>query len=120
MGERQHTTTFYLMFRVGPLGAVQGLNHCGAFAAHEQNKIGPLTDLKLSQEAIRTSINEELIEIYNSLFDFKLTLQSGDICPRQTSTKSVLPPTNTVTTSVVFWTSTRRLRNFRGCHSREY
>ncbi|KAL2731166.1 hypothetical protein V1477_015601 [Vespula maculifrons] len=35
---------------------------------------------------------------------------------RGTTTKSGLGPNFTVTSSVVLWTSTRELRNFRGCH----
>ncbi|KAL2731164.1 hypothetical protein V1477_015599 [Vespula maculifrons] len=35
---------------------------------------------------------------------------------RETTTKSGLGPTYTVTTSVVLWISTRELRNYRGCH----
>ncbi|KAL2731162.1 hypothetical protein V1477_015597 [Vespula maculifrons] len=35
---------------------------------------------------------------------------------RETTTKSGLGPTFTVTSSVELWTSTRELRNFRGCH----
>ncbi|KAL2734960.1 hypothetical protein V1477_013486 [Vespula maculifrons] len=35
---------------------------------------------------------------------------------RQKTTKSGLGPTLTVTSSVELWTSTRELRNIRGCH----
>ncbi|KAL2737186.1 LOW QUALITY PROTEIN: uncharacterized protein V1477_012142 [Vespula maculifrons] len=53
-------------------------------------------DLKVFADVIRASIREQLIRIYNSLFDLKLNLR--------------------ITSSVVFWTSTRELRNFRGYH----
>ncbi|KAL2744935.1 hypothetical protein V1477_007477 [Vespula maculifrons] len=43
-------------------------------------------------------------------------MQSGDTRLRETTTKSGLKPTFTVTSSVVLWTSTRELRYFRGCH----
>ncbi|KAL2734989.1 hypothetical protein V1477_013515 [Vespula maculifrons] len=39
---------------------------------------------------------------------------------RETTTKSGLGPTLTVTSSVELWTSTRELRNFRGCHPCKY
>ncbi|KAL2734990.1 hypothetical protein V1477_013516 [Vespula maculifrons] len=39
---------------------------------------------------------------------------------RETTTKSGLGPTFTVTSSVVLWTSTRELRNFRRCHPCKY
>ncbi|KAL2731111.1 uncharacterized protein V1477_015616 [Vespula maculifrons] len=35
---------------------------------------------------------------------------------REKTTKSGLGPTLTVTSSVVFWCSTREPRNFHGCH----
>ncbi|KAL2745263.1 uncharacterized protein V1477_006680 [Vespula maculifrons] len=43
-------------------------------------------------------------------------MQSRDSQLRETTTNSGLGPTFTVTSSVVLWTSTRELRNFRGCH----
>ncbi|KAL2734998.1 hypothetical protein V1477_013524 [Vespula maculifrons] len=43
-------------------------------------------------------------------------MQSRDTRFRETTTKSGLGPTFTVTSSVVLWTSTRELRNFRRCH----
>ncbi|KAL2734951.1 hypothetical protein V1477_013477 [Vespula maculifrons] len=43
-------------------------------------------------------------------------MQSRDTRFRETTTKSGLGPTFTVTSSVELWTSTRELRNFRGCH----
>ncbi|KAL2744933.1 hypothetical protein V1477_007475 [Vespula maculifrons] len=43
-------------------------------------------------------------------------MRSGDTRLREMTTKSGLKPTFTVTSSVVLWTSTRVLRNFRGCH----
>ncbi|KAL2740047.1 hypothetical protein V1477_010517 [Vespula maculifrons] len=43
-------------------------------------------------------------------------MQSRDTRFRERTTKSGLGPTFTVTSSVVLWTSTRELRNFRGCH----
>ncbi|KAL2750532.1 hypothetical protein V1477_001322 [Vespula maculifrons] len=57
-------------------------------------------------EVIPASINEQLIE-----------LRSGDTRLREGTTKTGLRPTLTVTDSVVFWTSTRELRKFRGGHS---
>ncbi|KAL2731210.1 hypothetical protein V1477_015538 [Vespula maculifrons] len=39
---------------------------------------------------------------------------------RETTTMSGLGPTFTVTSSVELWTSTRELRNFRGCHPCKY
>ncbi|KAL2744936.1 hypothetical protein V1477_007478 [Vespula maculifrons] len=44
-------------------------------------------------------------------------MRSGDTRLRETAIKSGLKPTFTVTSSFVLWTSTRELRNFRGCHS---
>ncbi|KAL2751248.1 hypothetical protein V1477_000406 [Vespula maculifrons] len=44
-------------------------------------------------------------------------MRSGDSRLRMTTTKSRLRPTNTVPDSVVRWTSTSELRNFRGWHS---
>ncbi|KAL2734986.1 hypothetical protein V1477_013512 [Vespula maculifrons] len=43
-------------------------------------------------------------------------MQCRDRRFRETTTKSGLGPTFKVTSSVVLWTSTRELRNFRGCH----
>ncbi|KAL2744084.1 uncharacterized protein V1477_007685 [Vespula maculifrons] len=43
-------------------------------------------------------------------------MQYRDSRLRGTTTKSGLGPTFTVTSSVELWTSTRELRNFRGCH----
>ncbi|KAF7382630.1 hypothetical protein HZH68_015549 [Vespula germanica] len=46
-----------------------------------------------------------------------INLRSGDTRLREGTAKTVLRPTLTVTSSVVFWTSTRELRKFRGSHS---
>ncbi|KAL2731110.1 hypothetical protein V1477_013528 [Vespula maculifrons] len=43
-------------------------------------------------------------------------MQSRDGRFRETTTKTGLGPNFPVTTSVVLWTSTIELRNFRGCH----
>ncbi|KAL2745057.1 hypothetical protein V1477_006474 [Vespula maculifrons] len=43
-------------------------------------------------------------------------MQSRDTRFRETTTKSGLGPTFTVTSSVELWTPTRELRNLRGCH----
>ncbi|KAL2745066.1 hypothetical protein V1477_006483 [Vespula maculifrons] len=73
-------------------------------------------NLEIFVDAIHTSINEQLIQIYNSVFGCRLKcrtqMQSRDTRFRETTTKSGLGPTFTVTTSVVLWTSTRELRNF--------
>nr|XP_050866084.1 uncharacterized protein LOC127071178 [Vespula vulgaris] len=65
---------------------------------------------QFSQYTFSTSDREELI--------FKL--RSGDTRMRETTTKTGLRPTLTVTSSVVFWTSTRELRKFRGSYSCKY
>nr|KAF7413185.1 hypothetical protein H0235_013036 [Vespula pensylvanica] len=71
-------------------------------------------DFEIFADSTRANIQEQLIRIYNSLFDFRLNLRSGDTRLRNTTTISGLCPTSTVTSSVVFWTPTRQLRNFRG------
>ncbi|KAL2734987.1 uncharacterized protein V1477_013513 [Vespula maculifrons] len=43
-------------------------------------------------------------------------MQSGDCRLREMTTNSGLGLTFPVTTSVVFWCSTREPRNFHGCH----
>ncbi|KAL2749474.1 hypothetical protein V1477_002414 [Vespula maculifrons] len=43
-------------------------------------------------------------------------MQSRDTRLRETTTKWGLEPTFAVISSVVLWTSTRELRNFRGWH----
>ncbi|KAL2734968.1 hypothetical protein V1477_013494 [Vespula maculifrons] len=43
-------------------------------------------------------------------------MQSRESRLRETTTNSGLGLTFPVTTSIVLWTSTRELRNFRGCH----
>ncbi|KAL2745058.1 hypothetical protein V1477_006475 [Vespula maculifrons] len=43
-------------------------------------------------------------------------MQSGECRLREMTTNSGLGLTFPVTTSVVLWTSTKELRNFRGCH----
>ncbi|KAL2725781.1 hypothetical protein V1477_018219 [Vespula maculifrons] len=49
-----------------------------------------------------------------SLFQYStFKLRSGDTRPREMTTKSGLRTTFSVPSSVVFWTSTRELRNFR-------
>ncbi|KAL2734938.1 hypothetical protein V1477_013464 [Vespula maculifrons] len=117
-------------------------------------------NLEIFADAIHGSINEQLIQIYNSLFccrlkcyigivgfegrqqsrvldrplqllvelSFGLRRENLEIFAdaihasinehrlRGTTTKSGLGPTFTVTSSVELWTSTRELRNFRGCH----
>ncbi|KAF7397213.1 hypothetical protein HZH68_008435 [Vespula germanica] len=47
-------------------------------------------------------------------------LRSGDTRLRERTTKADLRPTFTVTSSVVFWTSTRELRKFHGGYSCKY
>ncbi|KAL2731172.1 hypothetical protein V1477_015607 [Vespula maculifrons] len=47
-------------------------------------------------------------------------MQSRDTRFRETTTKSGPGPTFKVTSSVVLWTSTRELRNFRRCHPCKY
>nr|XP_050844506.1 uncharacterized protein LOC127061521 [Vespula vulgaris] len=62
---------------------------------------------QFSQYTFSTSNREELI--------FKL--RSRDTRMRERTTKTGLRPTLTVTSSVVFWTSTKELRKSRGGHS---
>ncbi|KAF7404066.1 hypothetical protein HZH68_006860 [Vespula germanica] len=62
---------------------------------------------QFSQYAFSASSREELI--------FKL--RSGDTRLRERTTKTGLRPPLTVTSLVVFWTSMRELRKFRGGHS---
>ncbi|KAL2744470.1 hypothetical protein V1477_007012 [Vespula maculifrons] len=131
--------------------------------ARDFDNLSPRVDLEIFTDAIRVSINEQLIQIYNSLFDFKLKyevgihgcerkqqrrvvdrllqlliqlcfglgrenleiftdairteMRSGDTRLREKTTKTGRRPTFIVTNSVVFWTWTRELRNFHGCHS---
>ncbi|KAL2731140.1 hypothetical protein V1477_015575 [Vespula maculifrons] len=95
-------------------------------------------NLEIFADTIHASINEQLIQIYNSFFDFSLKYRVGivglerrrqstvldrtlqlltqmqirDTRFRETTTKYGLGPTFTVTSSVVLWTSTTELRNF--------
>ncbi|KAL2734997.1 hypothetical protein V1477_013523 [Vespula maculifrons] len=90
-------------------------------------------NLEIFADTIHASINEQLIQIYNSFFDFSLKYRVGivglerrrqsttqmqirDTRFRETTTKYGLGPTFTVTSSVEHWTPTRELRNLRGCH----
>ncbi|KAL2734940.1 hypothetical protein V1477_013466 [Vespula maculifrons] len=77
-------------------------------------------NLEIFVDAFHATINEQLIQIYNSLFGFRLKCRIKmlyrDSRLREKTTKSGLGPTLTVTSSVELWTSTRELRNFRGCH----
>ncbi|KAL2721635.1 LOW QUALITY PROTEIN: hypothetical protein V1477_020455 [Vespula maculifrons] len=50
----------------------------------------------------------------------RINLRSGDTRLRERTTKTDLRPTFRVSSSVVFWTSTRELRKFRGAHSCKY
>ncbi|KAL2732794.1 hypothetical protein V1477_015035, partial [Vespula maculifrons] len=52
-----------------------------------------------------------------STLSTQINLRSGDTRLRERTTKTVLRPTFTVTSTVVLWTSTRELRKFRGEHS---
>ncbi|KAL2731209.1 LOW QUALITY PROTEIN: hypothetical protein V1477_015537 [Vespula maculifrons] len=70
-------------------------------------------NLEIFADAIHASINEQLIQIYDGIFGFRLKCRSR---LRETTKNSGLGLTFPVTTSVVLWTSTRELRNFRGCH----
>ncbi|KAL2734943.1 hypothetical protein V1477_013469 [Vespula maculifrons] len=89
-------------------------------------------NLEIFADAIHASINEQLIQIYDGIFGFKLKCRVGilgferrkqstikmlyrDSRLRETTTKTGLGPTLTVTSSVELWTSTRELRNLRGC-----
>ncbi|KAL2751471.1 LOW QUALITY PROTEIN: uncharacterized protein V1477_000629 [Vespula maculifrons] len=86
-------------------------------------------NLEIFANAIRASIDEQLIQIYNSLFDFRLKCEVGILGfeGRQQCRwgYSVWMNDNNVGSladfrvpgSVVLWTSTSELRNFRGCHS---
>ncbi|KAL2731143.1 hypothetical protein V1477_015578 [Vespula maculifrons] len=90
-------------------------------------------NLEIFVDAFHATINEQLIQIYDGFFDFRLKCRLGilglerrqhstikmlyrDSRLRETTTKSGLGPTFTVTSSVELWTSTRGLGNFRGCH----
>ncbi|KAL2744089.1 hypothetical protein V1477_007690 [Vespula maculifrons] len=99
-------------------------------------------NLEIFVDAIHASINEQLIQIYNTVFGCRLKcrvgilgferrrqsrvldrplqlltqMQSRESRLRETTKNSGLGLTFPVTTSVVLWTSTRELRNFRGCH----
>ncbi|KAL2734984.1 LOW QUALITY PROTEIN: hypothetical protein V1477_013510 [Vespula maculifrons] len=66
-------------------------------------------NLEIFVDAIHASINEQLIQ-----------MQSRESRLRETTTNSGLGLTFPVTTSIVLWTSTRELRNFRGRHPCKY
>ncbi|KAL2731202.1 uncharacterized protein V1477_015567 [Vespula maculifrons] len=86
-------------------------------------------NLEIFADAIHASINEQLIQIYNSFFDFRLKYSVGKVGfgrrqhsrikmlyrynrLRETTTKSGIGPTFTVTSSVELWTSTETLEIF--------
>ncbi|KAL2740024.1 hypothetical protein V1477_010498 [Vespula maculifrons] len=77
-------------------------------------------NLEIFADAIHASINEQLIQIHDGIFGFRLKCRIKmlyrDSRLREKKTKSGLGPTLTVTSSVVFWCSTREPRNFHGCH----
>ncbi|KAL2734958.1 hypothetical protein V1477_013484 [Vespula maculifrons] len=77
-------------------------------------------NLEIFADAIHASINEQLIQIHDGIFGFRLKCRIKmlyrDSRLREKTTKSGLGPTLTVTSSVVFWCSTREPRNFHGCH----
>ncbi|KAL2723062.1 uncharacterized protein V1477_019653 [Vespula maculifrons] len=108
-------------YKAGALGSGSNF-HCAL--SEDFDSLPPREDLEISQEAIRACINEQLIQIYNSLFDFRPTcetyMRSGDSRLRMTTTISVLWPTFIVPGSVVRWTSSSELRNFAGSHSCKY
>ncbi|KAL2748105.1 hypothetical protein V1477_003654 [Vespula maculifrons] len=74
-------------------------------------------------EVIPASINEQLVKYISEFLIitifYSIELRSGDTRLRERTTKTGLRPPLTVTGSVVFWTSTKELRNFRGCHLSE-
>ncbi|KAL2740044.1 uncharacterized protein V1477_010514 [Vespula maculifrons] len=99
-------------------------------------------NLEIFADAIHASINEQLIQIYNSLFCCRLKcyigivgfdgrqqsrvldrplqlltqMQIRDTRFGETTTQYGVGPNFTVTSSVVLLTSTGELRNLRGCH----
>ncbi|KAL2731153.1 uncharacterized protein V1477_015588 [Vespula maculifrons] len=90
-------------------------------------------NLEIFADAIHASINEQLIQIYNSFFDVRLKYSVGkvgfgrrqqirtqmqirDTRFGETTTEYGVGPNFTVTSSVVLLTWTGELRNLRGCH----
>ncbi|KAL2745246.1 hypothetical protein V1477_006663 [Vespula maculifrons] len=77
-------------------------------------------NLEIFADAIHASINEQLIQIYDGTFGFRLKcrtqMQIRDTRFGETTTQYGVGPNFTVTSSVVLLTSTRKLRNLRGCH----
>ncbi|KAF7381972.1 hypothetical protein HZH66_013404 [Vespula vulgaris] len=58
--------------------------------ARDFDNLSPRVDLEIFTDAIRVSINEQLIQIYNSLFDFRLKYEVGiHGCEREQQRRAV-------------------------------
>ncbi|KAL2730415.1 hypothetical protein V1477_016226 [Vespula maculifrons] len=73
-------------------------------------------NLEIFADAIHASINEQLIQIYNSFFDFRLKCRVGILGFERRQQSGVFDRSF----SVVLWTSMSELRKYRGSHSYKY